>query len=68
MLFWQSSFLLHVEHEIAARYEFDDEKQTGGRLKARMEADKERMIGGRLEDCLLGRHPVNVLLGTVYGP
>ncbi len=49
MILRQSLLVLHVEHQVAAQYEFDDKEETAGSLEARMQADEERVIRRRLE-------------------
>ena len=53
---------LHVEHEVAAADELDDEEESAGSLEAGVETHEEGVVGGRLEDVLLRLHPVDVLV------
>lgn len=74
MLFGQFLLVLHMEHQIAAGDEFDDEKQSRiglktkkwkvrntKNLKAGMEADEKRVVGGSLEHGFLRLDPIDVL-------
>ncbi len=62
VLLRESALALHVEHEVPAAHELDDEEEPARRLEARVQPDQERVVGGRLEDVLLRLHPVDVLV------
>ena len=57
----QTALALHVEHEVAAAHELDDEEEPRRRLEAAVQAHQERVVRRRLEDVLLRLDPVNVL-------
>ena len=61
MLLWKSSLTLHVEHEVSAADELDDEEEARGRLEAGVEAHQERVVRRSLEHVFLGLNPVNIL-------
>ena len=61
MFFRQSSLSLHMEHQVSATYEFNDEEQPGRSLEAGMKTDQKGMVGGRFEYVFFRLHPINVL-------
>ena len=61
VLLGQAPLALHVEHQVAAAHELDDEEEARRRLEARVQPHQKRVVRRRLEDVLLRLHPVNVL-------
>ena len=61
MLLGQAPLPLHVEHQVAAVDELDDEEEAAGRLEAAVQAHQERVVRRHLEHVLLRLHPVDVL-------
>ena len=61
VLLRESALALHVEHEVAAADELDDEEEPRRSLEAAVQAHQERVVRGRLEHVLLRLHPIDVL-------
>lgn len=62
VFFGQPALALHVEHEIAAPDEFDDEEEPTGRLETGVKPNQEGVIGGGLKYVFFRLHPVDILV------
>ena len=61
VLLRQAALPLHVEHEVTAPDELDDEEEPRRRLEAAVQAHEERVVRRRLEHVLLRLDPVDIL-------